>query len=149
MSRQQVYKSWSTSNFNCIDGSDFKWRLTTLRSTHPPGQRAIQISLHKFNVISSINMWLSTDDHTKPNNISLTVRLYADDVILYATINSIKSCHKLQKDVATLTKWANKWKMTFNVQKWDFIRITHKKRPIFTNILCIIMLCRRLHMPHT
>jgi len=64
------------------------------------------------------------------NNILSTVRLYADDVILYASINSIEDCHKLQKDLATLEKWVNKWKMTFNVQKCEFIRITHKKRPI-------------------
>jgi len=65
-----------------------------------------------------------------PNNILSTVRLYADDVILYASTNTIEDCHELQKDLATLEKWANKWKMTFNVQKSEFIRITHKKRPI-------------------
>jgi len=65
-----------------------------------------------------------------PNNILSTVRLYADDVILYASINSTEDCHQLQKDLAILERWANKWKMTFNVQKCEFIRITQKKRPI-------------------
>ena len=44
-----------------------------------------------------------------PTNILSTVRLYANDIILYASINSIEDCHKLQKDLATLEKWANKW----------------------------------------
>jgi len=39
-----------------------------------------------------------------PNNILSTVRLYADDVILYASNNSTEDCHKLQKDLATLEK---------------------------------------------
>ena len=43
-----------------------------------------------------------------PNNILSTVRLYADDVMLYASINSIEDCHQLQKDLAILERWANK-----------------------------------------
>ena len=57
-----------------------------------------------------------------PNNNLTAVRLYADDVILYASINSKEDCHKLLKDLVTLEKWANKWKMTFNVQKCEFIQ---------------------------
>ena len=65
-----------------------------------------------------------------PTGILSTVRLYADDVILYITVNSIDDCHQLQKDLALLERWANKWQMTFNVQKCKFIRITLKKNPI-------------------
>jgi len=46
--------------------------------------------------------------NNSPNNILLTVRLYADDVILYASINSIGDYHKCQKDLTALEKWANK-----------------------------------------
>ena len=66
-----------------------------------------------------------------PKNILSTVSLYADDVILYTPINSKEDCYQLQKDLTILERWANKWKMTFNVQKCEFIRITHKKKPIF------------------
>ena len=43
----------------------------------------------------------------------------------------LSDCYQLQKDLTILERWANKWKMTFNVQKCEFIRITHKKKPIF------------------
>ena len=66
-----------------------------------------------------------------PKNILSTVRLYADDVILYTPINSKEDCYQLQKDLTILERWANKWKMAFNVKKCEFIRITHKKKPIF------------------
>ena len=66
-----------------------------------------------------------------PKNILSTVRLYADDVILYTPINSKEDCYQLQKDLTILERWANKWKMAFNVKKCEFIRITYKKKPIF------------------
>ena len=47
-----------------------------------------------------------------------------------STINSIDHCHQLHKDLALLERWANKWQMTFNVQKCEFITITLKKNPI-------------------
>jgi len=65
-----------------------------------------------------------------PKNILSTVRIYADDVILYTPVNSIEDCYQLQNDLATLERWANQWKMTFNIQKCEFLRITLKKKPI-------------------
>ena len=49
-----------------------------------------------------------------PNNISSKIKLYADDVLLYATIRTEQDCNQLQKD---LGKWADDWKMVFNPQK--------------------------------
>ena len=65
-----------------------------------------------------------------PNNILSTVRLYADDVILYTAINTVEDCNKLQHDLNTLVRWAEDWKMSFNLQKCEFLRITLKKNPI-------------------
>ena len=70
-----------------------------------------------------------------------TVRLYADDIILYTTVDSIDDCHQLQKDLALLERWAKNWQMTFNAQKFEFIRIT------LTITHCMIQLCRRLNTP--
>ena len=52
-----------------------------------------------------------------PDHISSSVRLYADDVILYRAIHSEENCHHLQQDLHTLEEWANKWDMLFNIQK--------------------------------
>jgi len=61
-----------------------------------------------------------------PLHVSCKVRLYADDVILYSNINSVEDCHQLQRDLDSLTQWANKWLMTFNPTKCEFLRITNK-----------------------
>ena len=49
-----------------------------------------------------------------PEKITSKIRLYADDVLLYSTINSAEDCNNLQEDLNTLNKWSQTWKMTFN-----------------------------------
>ena len=39
-----------------------------------------------------------------PDSILSTLRLYADDILLYATIHSINDCKCLQQDSVTLEK---------------------------------------------
>ena len=64
-----------------------------------------------------------------PKNIQSTIRLYADDVILYTSINTTEDCDKLQRDLNILARWEEDWKMSFNLQKCEFLRM-HKKNPI-------------------
>ena len=54
-----------------------------------------------------------------PENISSKVRLYADDVLLYSTINTKEDCLTLQEDLNTFQLWANKWQMMFNPDKCE------------------------------
>ena len=65
-----------------------------------------------------------------PNRITSKIKLYTDDVLLYTTINSQDGCHRLQQDLDTLEQWALDWKMSFNIQKCEFLRIINKKHPI-------------------
>ena len=62
-----------------------------------------------------------------------TIRLFADDSLLYRTINSIEDTEALQRDLDTLQKWESLWKMEFHPQKCQVLRITNKKNPIVTN----------------
>ena len=64
------------------------------------------------------------------NKITSRIRLYADDVLLYTTIHLQEDCQRLQKDLHTLEEWAITWKMLFNSQKCEFLRVTNKKYPI-------------------
>jgi len=64
-----------------------------------------------------------------PKGILSKIKLYADDVLLYNTIHTQQDCQQLQKDLDLLGNWAAKWKMVFNPQKCEFIRITKKKHP--------------------
>jgi len=67
-----------------------------------------------------------------PNQIKSTVRLYADDVLLYTTINSNADCVRLQNDLDLLDKWAIDWEMKFNFTKCEFLRISKRKHPILS-----------------
>ena len=54
---------------------------------------------------------------------------YADDVLLYSHITSIADCLSLQQDLDLLVQWANRWKMTFNILKCEFLRVTNQQNP--------------------
>ena len=64
------------------------------------------------------------NDITK--NIKSTIRLYADDCILYHNIDSLEDCKQLQNDLKTLSKWSSKWLLDFNVSKCKIMRMSRK-----------------------
>ena len=55
-----------------------------------------------------------------PNNISSTIRLYADDALLYRSIHNEKDVYALQNDLDLLTSWAAEWQMTLISRKLNF-----------------------------
>ena len=63
-----------------------------------------------------------------PNDITSTVKLYADDVLLYRSIDSEQDSIALQQDLNTLQDWANKWLMVFNSAKCELIHTSTNKR---------------------
>jgi len=60
-------------------------------------------------------------------NISSSIKLYADDVLIYRRINSDEDCKLLQRDLIILENWAHKWNMCFSPSKCEFLRITNNK----------------------
>ena len=55
-----------------------------------------------------------------------SVRLFADDCLLYRPINSIKDHLTLQKDLQQLEIWAKTWGMRFNAKKCYIMSINSK-----------------------
>ena len=51
------------------------------------------------------------------DNISSNIRLFADDCVLYRTINNTSDNELLQEDLSKLEQWSNIWQMDFNVKK--------------------------------
>ena len=77
---------------------------------------------HHFLIyINDIDLNLSADT---------TIRLFADDSLLYREIKSTEDCKALQKDLDTLQEWERKWKMEFHPKKCQPITITKKRKPI-------------------
>ena len=65
------------------------------------------------------------------DNISSTVRLFADDCVIYRVIRSAADQLKLQQDLDKLVDWSQSWQMEFNVKKCAIMNISNssnKKR---------------------
>ena len=59
-----------------------------------------------------------------PENIRSSVRLFADDCVLYRNIESPTDCQILQDDLNSLAQWEADWQMKFNVAKCHLMRVT-------------------------
>ena len=65
-----------------------------------------------------------------PDSLKSRARLFADDTIVYLTINSPSGPEILQADLHKLEQWESSWSMEFNPDKCEVLRITKKKDPI-------------------
>ena len=61
------------------------------------------------------------------------MRLFADDTLIYSTIESCNDAAKLQSDLTALQEWAQKWQMKFNPSKCHVLRISRKQNPVESN----------------
>ena len=62
-------------------------------------------------------------------NVQSSIRLFADDSIIYRKINSNIDHQILQTDLIQLEKWSDKWQMQFNISKCVHLPITNKTKP--------------------
>ena len=70
------------------------------------------------------------------NNISSSLRLFADDCIIYRTIKSEQDHLQLQQDLHTVYEWSQKWQMHFNTSKCVTLRCYRMSSPsLFTYVL--------------
>ena len=53
-----------------------------------------------------------------------SVRLFADDCVLYRNIKTLTYCQILQDDLNSLGQWETDWQMKFNVAKCHSMRVT-------------------------
>ena len=66
-------------------------------------------------------------------NCTSRMRLFADDTLIYSTIESCNDAAKLQSDLTALQEWAQKWQMKFNPSKCHVLRISRKQNPVESN----------------
>ena len=62
-------------------------------------------------------------------NISSQVRLFADDCLLYRSVNTPKYNEILQDDLTSLQKWEHTWGMRCNETKYFIMSIHRRKSP--------------------
>ena len=62
-----------------------------------------------------------------PANLSSTVRLFADDCVIYRKIQSIDDHFTLQNDLNLTYRWCEAWQMSLNASKCKLISFTWKR----------------------
>ena len=61
------------------------------------------------------------------------MKLFADDCLIYRVIHSTADHQALQQDLITLSKWAHKWQMAFNISKCKIMTVSNQhSKSIFT-----------------
>lgn len=63
------------------------------------------------------------------NNISSTIRLFADDCVIYRQICTVGDVAILQKDLNTLAEWCRVWKMEINAEKTKLMTFSSLLNP--------------------
>ena len=72
-----------------------------------------------------------------PSSVSSSVKLFADDSVLYRHNESSADHDKLQQDLLQLEEWAAMWQMNFALSKCYIMSITLKRQPSsFSYTLC-------------
>jgi hypothetical protein len=67
-----------------------------------------------------------------PDSVTSSIRLFADDCLLYRTIKTAKDHQKLQADLEQLEIWANNWGMRFNAKKCYILSINKKSNKFYS-----------------
>ena len=62
-----------------------------------------------------------------------TVRLFADDCVVYKKIICREDTNQLQLDLDRLQEWERDWNMEFHPQKCHLLRVSNKRDPIKAN----------------
>ena len=62
---------------------------------------------------------------------SSTVRLFADDCVMYKSVKTIQYCKVLQNDLHQLHQWKKQWQLKFNARKRNIMRATHAKKKLY------------------
>jgi len=55
------------------------------------------------------------------------LKFFADDVLLYVCVKSVKDCQLLQNDLSMIVFW---WHLNFNPYKCEALSIINKRKPI-------------------
>lgn len=81
-------------------------------------------------------------------NIRSTIRLFADDTLLYREIRTQEDHHTLQQDLEILESWARKWDMSFNPKKCYVLSTGRKTPSTYMYTLCNVVLKSVEHNPY-
>jgi len=65
-----------------------------------------------------------------PSCVASSVRLFADDTVLYRQVETTEDCEALQADLDALAKWEEEWDMKFHPAKCQVMHVHRKRSPL-------------------
>ena len=68
-----------------------------------------------------------------PDTLTVPVRLFADDTVLYSQVNSSRDQLHLQNNLDKLAEWGEKWDMKFNASKCTVLTVSRKRKILQQN----------------
>lgn len=80
-------------------------------------------------VLGPLLFLIYINDLTEDISSSVSVRLFADDCIIFKQITSTNDHHLLQQSIDNISSWCHSWDMQLNVEKTVLLRVTRKKTP--------------------
>ena len=92
--------------------------------------RPVQSGVPQGTVLGPLLFLIYINDIDQGLSPGTQIRLFADNSLLYRTINTRHDTTILQKDLNTLQNWESTWKMQFHPQKCQVLRITNKPKAI-------------------
>ena len=75
-----------------------------------------------------LHQWIN---QSIPDQVKSSVRLFADDTIMYLTVASQNDANQLQSDLQRLAMWETLWKMKFHPEKCQVITISRCRKNIY------------------
>ena len=77
-------------------------------------------------VLGSLMFLLYVNDIGAKVSPQTSVKMFADDCLLYRTINSDADERQLQQDLDTMIEWINTWPLRFNAAKCHLLFKDHQ-----------------------
>lgn len=118
-----VSQSSSGSTFQCIQHAQ-TWAHASITK---------QFDITDFHTLILFLIYINN----LPDTITSSIRLFADDCVIYRNICEPSDPSQLQTDLNTISAWCNTWLMKLNVDKCKYMRLTRtiKHTPVNTYFL--------------
>jgi len=97
------------------------------------GTKPVRSSVPQGTVLGPLCFLLYINDIGDLISPCSSIRLFADDSLLYQTVNGTESCQQLQNDLTRLVEWSKQWEMTFHPAKCFILRVTKIRNPVIYN----------------
>ena len=73
-------------------------------------------------------IWFLIYINNLPRQVDCCISLFADDTLIYQTVNCSAEKQRFQNNIDAFEKWSNTWKMLFNVSKCSVMVFNQEKR---------------------